>query len=129
MPGHGYTRGCVKITLRLCDFLHFSWRVSQQTGHCSTRTTMSESKADAKTIFLAAVEFKCTEARSRFLDQACGNDVALRQRVEELLDADRDAGGFLGGVEKPEATLDEPQSAPPGTSIGPYKLLELIGEG
>ncbi|MCI0358870.1 MAG: protein kinase [Planctomycetaceae bacterium] len=90
---------------------------------------MSEPKADAKVIFLAALECEGAEAQSRFLDQACGADAALRRRVEELLQANRDAGGFLGGVGKPEATLDEPAAASPGTVIGPYKLIEQIGEG
>ena len=51
--------------------------------------------ADAKAIFLAALECEGAEALSRFLEQACGDDAALRQRVEELLQADRDAGDFL----------------------------------
>src|SRR5262245_15506118 len=90
---------------------------------------MSEPKANAKAIFLAALECEGADALSRFLDQACGADAALRQRVEELLQANREAGDFLGGVEKPEATLDEPPAASPGTVIGPYKLIEPLGEG
>src|SRR5262245_43806907 len=90
---------------------------------------MNESKADAKAIFLAALDHNGAETLSHFLDQACGADSFLRRRVEELLQADRDAGRFLGGVDKPGATIDEPQSASPGTVIGPYKLLEQIGEG
>src|SRR5262249_15064081 len=100
-----------------------------QTGHCRRRNAMSEPKADAKAIFLAALECEGAEALSRFLDQACGADAALRQRVEELLQANRDAGGFLNGGEKPEATLAEPPAASHGTVIGPYKLIEPIGEG
>src|SRR5262245_10340209 len=90
---------------------------------------MSEPKADAKAIFLAALECEGAEAVSRFLDQACGANGASRQRVEELLRANRDAGSFLGGVEQPEATLDEPCAASPGTVSGTYKLIEQIGEG
>src|SRR5262245_3158615 len=90
---------------------------------------MREPKSDAKAIFLAALECEDAEAPSRFLDQACGADSALRRRVEELLQANRDAGGFLGGVAKPEVTLDAPCAASPGAVIGPYKLLEQIGEG
>src|SRR5262245_33791844 len=90
---------------------------------------MSEPKTDAKAIFLEALECEDAKALSRFLDQACGADAALRRRVEELLQANRDAGGFLGGIETLEATLDEPPAASRGTVIGPYKLLEQIGEG
>src|SRR5262245_44906182 len=89
---------------------------------------MSEPKGDAKAIFLAALDCESPEALTRFLDQACGADAALRQRVEELLQANRDAGGFLGGADKPEATFDEPPAASPGTVIGPYKLIAQIGE-
>src|SRR5437660_392276 len=90
---------------------------------------MSEPKADAKAIFLAALEYEGAEALTRFLDEACGADAALRQRVEELLQAHRDAGGFLGGAENPEATRDDPITERPGTVIGPYNLLQQIGEG
>src|SRR5438105_8400292 len=34
-------------------------------------------------------------ARAAYLDQACAGDAALRQRVEELLHAGEEAGGFL----------------------------------
>src|SRR5262245_18937758 len=90
---------------------------------------MTEPKADAKAIFLAALECEGAEALTSFLDQACGSDAALRRRVEELLQAHRDAGGFLGASENAESTRDDPVTERPGTMIGPYKLLEEIGEG
>ena len=90
---------------------------------------MNEPEANAKAIFLAALECESADARSRFIDQACGADAALRRRVEDLLQANRDAGDFLGCVDEPEATFDEPSTASAGTVIGPYKLLEQIGEG
>src|SRR5262245_53607277 len=90
---------------------------------------MSEPQAAAKELFLEALEHKSATALSRFLDEACAGNAGLRQRVEELLKANRDAGGFLGGVEKSKATPDEAQLAPPGTVIGQFKLLEPLGEG
>jgi WD40 repeat protein/serine/threonine protein kinase len=90
---------------------------------------MSHLKADAKAIFLEALDRKEPDELIRFLDQSCGADAALRARVEELLCAHRDAGNFLGRPDQPEATRDEPVSEGPGTVIGPYKLLEQIGEG
>src|SRR5215471_6452319 len=90
---------------------------------------MSEPKADAKTIFLAALECEGPEALTSFLNQACGSDAALRRRVDELLQAHRDAGGFLGGSKSVESTCDFPRTERPGAMIGPYKLLEPIGEG
>jgi serine/threonine protein kinase/Flp pilus assembly protein TadD len=90
---------------------------------------MSDAKTDAKAIFLEALECKSADELRSFLDQACGTDPALRARVEELLRAHQDAGAFLGGAEARDATRDQPGAERPGTIIGPYKLLEQIGEG
>src|SRR3954451_23403529 len=90
---------------------------------------MNDVKADAKTIFLEALDCKGADELMRFLDQACGSDAALRTRVEELMRAHRDAGAFLGGAARQDATRDELSTERPGTLIGPYKLLQQIGEG
>src|SRR6516165_6084467 len=90
---------------------------------------MSDAMAGAKAIFLEALDCKGADELMRFLEQACGSDAALRTRVEELLRAHRDAGAFLGGGEKPGATCDHSIAERPGTVIGPYKLLQEIGEG
>jgi serine/threonine protein kinase/Flp pilus assembly protein TadD len=90
---------------------------------------MSDVKADAKPIFLEALDCKGADELMRFLERACGSDAALRARVEELLRAHRDAGAFLGGTEKQGARCDQPTAERPGTVIGPYKLLQQIGEG
>src|SRR5262245_57764330 len=92
---------------------------------------MSDLKAEAKAIFLEALEHPGREELRRFLDEACGGDAALRARVNELLSAHQDAGSFLEPPARgPAVTADEPPvSEGPGTVIGPYKLLEQIGEG
>src|SRR5262249_19698413 len=90
---------------------------------------MSDPKADAKAIFVEALDCQGADELKRFLDQACGSDAALRTRVDELLRAHRDAGGFLGGAEPHDATRDQPMAERPGAVIGPYKLLQEIGEG
>src|SRR5262249_4827380 len=64
-----------------------------------------------------------------FLDRACGSDAGLRTRVEELLRAHQAAGHFLGGPANRDATNDHQFSEHAGTVIGPYKLLEQVGEG
>ncbi|HKB41249.1 MAG TPA: tetratricopeptide repeat protein, partial [Gemmataceae bacterium] len=92
-------------------------------------TTMSQPKVDAKAIFLAALECEGPETLTRFLDEACGDDAALRGRVEELLQANRDAGGFLGRAENQTWTHDRRAGEVSGTVIGSYKLVERIGEG
>ena len=90
---------------------------------------MSDAKAEAKAIFLEALDCAGTDELVRCLDRACAADAALRERVEELLRAHREAGAFLGGEAKLEPTVDVPFRDGPGTVIGPYKLLEQIGEG
>ena len=67
------------------------------------------------------------EARERYLDQACGNDPALRAQVVSLLEAEAAAGDFLGQTALGD--LNELEAEGPGTRIGPYTLLEKIGEG
>jgi serine/threonine protein kinase len=89
---------------------------------------------DEEAIFTTALELDSSEERAAFLDQACAGDAHLRRQVEELLGAHGQAGRFL---DKAAAawnahlpTMDPPSSAErPGTVIGPYKLLEQIGEG
>src|SRR5262249_31544695 len=90
---------------------------------------MSDVMAGAKAIFLEALDCEGADELMRYLEQACGADPAVRTRVEELLRAHRDAGAFLGGAEKADATGDPPIAERPGTVIGPYKLLQQIGEG
>jgi serine/threonine protein kinase len=82
-------------------------------------------------IFFAALEKESAEDRAAYLDQACGRDVELRQRVERLLSAHPKVGGFLQAPSPSEAlTTDEPAvTERPGEVIGPYKLMEQIGEG
>ena len=88
-------------------------------------------------IFNAALELPAPKRRA-YLDDACAEDSALRQRVEELLQAGEGAGDFL---ERPVAGSTMPDVGPrcpasavlptekPGDRIGRYKLLQLIGEG
>ena len=91
---------------------------------------MAASVADIKSIFGKALELRSATERAAYLEQACQGDSRLRAEVESLLQARQEAGDFLAGPESvPVATLDEPIVESPGTVIGPYKLLERIGEG
>ena len=73
--------------------------------------------------------------RSRFLDQACQGDTALRAEVESLLAADEQASReFLEGqaIDEVTAVAGEPHSSMPsleGVRIGSYRVLEEIGHG
>ena len=87
----------------------------------------------AKSIFLYAVEQLSTDQRSDYLADACGDDDDLRQEVEVLLAAHRDNDDLADQARQACAdsipTIDQSTAAQPGTIIGPYKLLEEIGEG
>src|SRR5215469_17206058 len=81
-------------------------------------------------IFKVAVKLP-PDRRAAYLDQACGSDAELRAEVESLLHAHDATGGFLEHVPAgPDPTEDyRPIAERPGTVIGPYKLMEQIGEG
>ena len=82
-----------------------------------------------QTIFTEALEKENPVERAAFLDRVCAGDLALRQRIDRLLLRHQQGDSFL---ESPgpalTATVDEP-IRDPGTVIGPYKLLQPIGEG
>jgi eukaryotic-like serine/threonine-protein kinase len=109
-------------------------------------------------LFLAALEQETPADRRILLDRECAADDELRRRVEALLIAHDQPDSLLdrpffaiGGIgddgqtSDTDETLDHPlapvngalhgrtASPPtaegPGSRIGPYKLLQLIGEG
>ncbi len=85
----------------------------------------------ANDLFLKALELRPAAERREFLDRACAADAALRAEVESLLEASDGAGSFLDAP--PASPTLSMVLAPPaegtGTVIGPYKLLQQIGEG
>jgi serine/threonine protein kinase/tetratricopeptide (TPR) repeat protein len=91
----------------------------------------AEYRKDEEAIFYAAVKLKSPVERSAYLKGACGNDIDLLRRIEALLSA-RDAEDDFLKVPAFDAdtTLnDSPLIEGPGTMVGRYKLLQLIGEG
>jgi serine/threonine protein kinase/tetratricopeptide (TPR) repeat protein len=87
----------------------------------------------ANDVFLKALELRSDGERQEYLDGVCIGDTELRAEVESLLKASARAGSFLESpapTSQLAATLAEPPVADrPDTLIGPYKLLEQIGEG
>src|SRR5262245_57601298 len=81
-----------------------------------------------KAVFDQALELAAIADRRAYLNEACADAPELRAKVEALLEAYADAGSFLES-HAPVATAEEPIQEGPGTVIGPYKLLEQIGEG
>src|SRR5580698_8964401 len=92
---------------------------------------MSDTPKDAKGIFLAALDVADAAERAAFVERSCGDDAALRQRVEDLLRAYGQSGGPLDKLAAALAStkIAEPIQEQAGATIGPYKLMEQIGEG
>jgi len=81
-------------------------------------------------IFHGGLDIADPQSRAAYLDQACAGDAALRQRVEDLLQAhlltapfmSRPAAEALGGAES--------NGLQPRTVIaGRYTLVESVGQG
>jgi serine/threonine protein kinase/WD40 repeat protein len=84
-----------------------------------------------ESILFAALEKPSDRERAAYLDEACGHDAELHRHVARLLAAHPRAAGFLNtpAAELFDASEEPPTRERPGTVIGPYRLLEPIGEG
>src|SRR5262245_718604 len=72
------------------------------------------------------------EGRAAYLQGACGQDVTLRRKVDELLKEHFSNDSLLAGsalVGERPGIVEVPASEAPAQTIGRYKLLERIGEG
>ncbi len=80
-------------------------------------------------IFLGALEMSTPETRVAYLQVACGSDVLLRRKVDELLEEHFSNDSLLAGpaVEAGRSEVESRQPSAP--TIDRYKLLEKIGEG
>jgi tetratricopeptide (TPR) repeat protein len=85
--------------------------------------------AEVRHVFCEAIERKTLQDQAEYLDQACQGRPELRSRVEALLRANAEASSFLQERGSPDATVTQSIREGPGAVIGPYKLLEQIGEG
>jgi eukaryotic-like serine/threonine-protein kinase len=85
-------------------------------------------------VFNVALELSGRE-RAEYLDKACAGEAALRQRVEELLQASAESCPSLEGAPAvspgPGRSVRQTSviAEKPGDRIGRYKLLQQIGEG
>src|SRR6266550_207527 len=79
-------------------------------------------------IFFEALEMATPDARAAYLQRACGGDVTLRRKVDELLKEHFSNDSLLAG---PAMEGERPTVSPieEARMIGRYKLLEKIGEG
>jgi WD40 repeat protein/serine/threonine protein kinase len=91
----------------------------------------TENFKEAGEIFQNAIEIQDPLKRELYLEDACKEDPRLRAEVEALLRAHEKAGDYLEApVAEVNITLNGSALIEgPGTKIGHYELLELIGEG
>src|SRR5262245_42698232 len=96
---------------------------------------MSVEPEKARAIFVEAAG-RAPADRSELLAARCGGDDELRRHVENLFRADEEAGSFLDrpalgatGAFELASPAGLAAADSPGATIGPYKLLEPIGEG
>ena len=82
-------------------------------------------------IFERALDLIDAETRAQFLHEACADNDELRCHIEGLLLEHEQLDGFLeapplavGGV-----ATDRCVTVIEGTTVGPYKIREQIGEG
>jgi len=87
--------------------------------------------SDVKSIFGQAFEIESSSERAQFLAEACAANPALRAEVEDLLRVIAEGGSSMRrpAVLASSTSPYEPISEGPGTKIGPYKLLQQIGQG
>ena len=90
-----------------------------------------------KSIFLEAAG-RAAEERAALLDEACAGHAELRRRLEQLLAAHDRPDSLPEAPPEPGRTQDSSPDGGrgtaglgegPGAVIGPYKLLQQLGEG
>ncbi|HEX3084926.1 MAG TPA: serine/threonine-protein kinase, partial [Pyrinomonadaceae bacterium] len=82
-------------------------------------------------IFAAAIELD-PDRQNQFLREACAGDECLQREAEAILAATQhaDRQGFLtGNVFSDGAEVIAANEIPPGTIIGPYRVVQEIGRG
>jgi serine/threonine protein kinase len=92
---------------------------------------MSVDFAKMQEVFLAAVEQHAPDQWDAYLARVCDGNEELRSQVARLLEAHRQEGSLPGraalGMDR--TGTYHPLSENAGTVIGPYRLMEQIGEG
>src|SRR5690349_15128646 len=100
---------------------------------------MPDVSNSARDIFLSALDRPTPSERAVFVQKASAGNAALRQQVEALLLVHDEPDSLLDqsrislqapldGLADSAVTVEQPARLV-GTVIGPYRLLEQIGEG
>ena len=87
---------------------------------------------DEKSVFNAARQIEDAAEREAYVQKTCREDRQAAQRICELLRVHEQDRSFLespAGAAYMPTMAEQPLAECAGTVIGPYKLLEQIGEG
>lgn len=100
------------------------------------RYVMNQQTPSPRDLFIEAMAMDSSAERTRFLEESCHDQPELLEEVQSLITEQGALGNFL---EDPAMSRDETGSATPvgpradlekkSEHIGPYKLLQEIGEG
>jgi non-specific serine/threonine protein kinase/serine/threonine-protein kinase len=85
----------------------------------------SEHWARVRELLEAALE-QPEDSRHSFLDAMCGDQPHLRSEIEELLTLETQSEALFGNIGWNLHAIDV---LPPGTQMGSYRILNLIGHG
>ena len=101
------------------DFALVDRRTSN--SHQTERVAMASQQLDEERIFNVARKIPDADARAEYLEQVCGDDPALRGRVEALLEAHAEDGFLESPPAEPAATIDQPITERPGAADRPLQ--------
>lgn len=94
---------------------------------------MAQNFPHEESIFMVALQKTTAKEREAYVEGACGGNFELRQRVLELLKLHDESHGPIDAPPAIAPTIEMPGKSvaaeKSGTVIGPYKLLQQIGEG
>ena len=92
---------------------------------------MAAKTIDEEAIFKVACRISAADARREYLQQVCGQDAALLERLRVMLDLYFQDPSFLEGPAADSlAFLIFPSASETiGSEIGPYTIRELLAEG
>lgn len=90
---------------------------------------MSAHPLDEEAIFKVARAITLPDAQAAYLQQVCGDNPELLNRVVLLLAAQAEQPDFLESPAVAVLTIDQGITEKAGGRIGPYKLLQQLGEG
>ncbi len=91
--------------------------------------SLDDSPVDEAEVFANALDIIDVEARNRYLDRMVGANSVQRQRLDRLLHYSSSTSDFLETSAAETTKVDSSHIESVGDWLGPYRLLEQIGEG